>query len=562
MSGVALKSYDNPVKRRIRKYWRDFVRKTVLKYYRPREVRVICLPGPEALEVFQVWDRLGVPRENIWAFERDPEAYRALKEKELGVRLFNMDVNEFFMEKEPDEGPFHVINLDYTGQFTWEVEMGMTMMFRKEFLAPRSVLLTTFVKAREGRKMRDRYAMEFYGTGWLAYYMAEDIRRCLREGVHTREEVEEIERLANQTVWAGIPVETVWMRRDEAEARYGFRLYQGGAVPGAEIRVVRIGEWDVEACGGTHCRNTSEVGLIKMVKTERIQDGVERLVFSVGPKALEHVHSVERLVLEASERLRTPVEELVKAVEKTLSETKSLRKEVERLRLEVARLRAREMFSKAEEIRRIKHAKGFLGEMSDVEEAVLVSSEVLKLAEVEGVQGTVSTVFARVGETARVVVMADRGAVEAGLRSRLKEMGEHFRVYGAFLGGRLVAYAYVVDLNGYAYISRFLAHAKYMRYAASNGLLSAVIEDLCERSVEVVQYGYWSRRHPGLDHFLRQHGFLAGRVEAYYVPLSGRGVAALRALRVLNAIANSRAGDALAALSLARVAYRALTSAA
>ena len=231
----------------------------------------------------------------------------------------------------------------------------------------------------------------------------------------TREEVERIERLANQTVWAGVPVETVWMRRDEAEARYGFRLYQGGAVPGAEIRVVRIGGWDVEACGGTHCRNTSEVGLIKIVKTERIQDGVERLVFSVGPKALEHVHSVERLVLEASERLRTPVEELVKAVEKTLSETKSLRKEVERLRLEVARLRAREMFSNAEEIRRIKYAKGFLGERSDVEEAVLVSSEVLKLAEVEGVPGTVSTVFARVGETVRVVVMADRGAVEAGI---------------------------------------------------------------------------------------------------------------------------------------------------
>ena len=155
----------------------------------------------------------------------------------------------------------------------------------------------------------------------------------------------------------------------------------------------------------------------------------------------------------------------------------------------------------------------------------------------------------------------DRGAVEAGLRSRLEEMGEHFRVYAAFLRGRLAAYAYVVDLNGYAYISRFLAHAKYMGYAPSNGLLSAVIEDLCERSVEVVQYGYWSRRHPGLDHFLKQHGFLAGRVEAYYVPLSSRGALALRALGLVSAAAESRVGDALGELRLARAAYRALTSA-
>ena len=110
----------------------------------------------------------------------------------------------------------------------------------------------------------------------------------------TLDEIHAIERLANQVVRANLPVETSWMPREEAEARYGFRLYQGGAVPGREIRVVEIPGWDAEACGGTHCARTGEVGLIKILRAERIQDGVERLVFAVGEHALRAVQEQEK----------------------------------------------------------------------------------------------------------------------------------------------------------------------------------------------------------------------------------------------------------------------------
>ena len=73
-----------------------------------------------------------------------------------------------------------------------------------------------------------------------------------------------IEVLANEAVLANMPVETAWLPRNEAEARYGFRLYQGGAVPGKEIRVVKTGNWDVEACAGTHLKSTGEIGFIKI----------------------------------------------------------------------------------------------------------------------------------------------------------------------------------------------------------------------------------------------------------------------------------------------------------
>ena len=119
----------------------------------------------------------------------------------------------------------------------------------------------------------------------------------------SQEEIHKIETLANQAIAANMKVETKWYPRNEAESRYGFRLYQGGAVPGKDIRVVKTGDWDVEACAGTHLGTTSEVGFVKIVYTERVQDGVERLGYAVGLKALKAVQDQESLLAKVSEVL-------------------------------------------------------------------------------------------------------------------------------------------------------------------------------------------------------------------------------------------------------------------
>ena len=69
------------------------------------------------------------------------------------------------------------------------------------------------------------------------------------------------------------------MDKSEAEKKYGFVLYQGGVVPGNNLRVVQIEDTDVEACCGTHCDKTSEVGWVKIIKSTRIQDGIVRLYY-------------------------------------------------------------------------------------------------------------------------------------------------------------------------------------------------------------------------------------------------------------------------------------------
>ena len=84
-------------------------------------------------------------------------------------------------------------------------------------------------------------------------------------------------------------VKIEYFDRGTAEQEYGFRIYQGGVVPVKSVRIVSIENKDVEACGGTHVKETGDIELIKITKTKRIQDGVVRLEFVSGPTAFDYV---------------------------------------------------------------------------------------------------------------------------------------------------------------------------------------------------------------------------------------------------------------------------------
>ncbi len=160
------------------------------------------------------------------------------------------------------------------------------------------------------------------------------------------EEIRKIERIANEIVMENRPVRAKWMRRDEAEKKYGFQIYQGGAVPGSNIRIIDIENWDVEACGGTHLKNTGEIGLIKIKGAERIQDGVVRLEFSAGVPAIEYDQQIDSLLEKTASIFRVPNTQLPKTAERFFEEWKQRGKEIERLRSEIAEIEAREIMNK------------------------------------------------------------------------------------------------------------------------------------------------------------------------------------------------------------------------
>ncbi len=162
------------------------------------------------------------------------------------------------------------------------------------------------------------------------------------------DEIREIELEVNREIMADQEITWEFMDRIEAEQRYGFRLYQGGVPPGREIRVVRVGD-DVQACGGTHCEKTGEIGVFKILKVESIQDGVLRFEFAAGEAALEQIAKEEALLREASAVLRVQPEILPKTVQRFFDEWKEQKKTIERLQEEIAEMRAKALVKDAEE---------------------------------------------------------------------------------------------------------------------------------------------------------------------------------------------------------------------
>ncbi len=105
----------------------------------------------------------------------------------------------------------------------------------------------------------------------------------------TKKDLRKIEKVANDAIKRKLPVIKELMLKGPAEKKFGFSLYQGGFIPGAELRVINIKGFDVQACGGTHLNNTSEIGLIKITGAKRIQDGVIRIEYVCGDAAKEYL---------------------------------------------------------------------------------------------------------------------------------------------------------------------------------------------------------------------------------------------------------------------------------
>ncbi len=183
-----------------------------------------------------------------------------------------------------------------------------------------------------------------------------------------QEELENIELMANRWVMENIPVTTEWMDRTEAEKKYGFTLYQGGVVPGKSIRVIQIPGVDVQACAGTHCDQTGQIGLIKVNRTERIQDGVERLEFSAGESAVEYMQITDALLNESAAVYKVEANQLPKTSERFFTEWKAFKNEIGRLKAQIANIKTESLIEQTESINSLK----FLADEVDADISELV----------------------------------------------------------------------------------------------------------------------------------------------------------------------------------------------
>lgn len=232
----------------------------------------------------------------------------------------------------------------------------------------------------------------------------------------TPSEIHKIEKLANKAIYEEIEIKTSFMNRNQAESLYGFRLYQGGSVPGETIRVVKTGDWDIEACGGTHLKNTREMGFVKIIYTERIQDGVERIGYSTGLKALENIQKNEKLLWKVSEILESSVDKLDKTAARIVKELKIANSDKRKLIKELVEkeniVTKENFFQSAKEINGIIIAERDFNKNMDIERMIQTANEAIKQNE-----STVTIFFGSNKKIANIVVMAGNTAVKKGVNA-------------------------------------------------------------------------------------------------------------------------------------------------
>jgi alanyl-tRNA synthetase len=217
----------------------------------------------------------------------------------------------------------------------------------------------------------------------------------------TPDELRRIEVAANRMIMKSQPVEIEIEDRTRAEQKYGFSLYQGGVPPGKDIRIVKVAG-DIEACAGTHCQSTGEVGVIKIIRVEHIQDGIERIEFAAGVAAIYYMQHLEQLVTSSAEVLSVQDENLPATVTRFFNEWKEQRKDIERMSAKLVEL---EMQSLATET---------MGGIAVVTKRIdLPQKELALLATSVSEKGGVA-LLAGSGDTVRVVLASGDPRVNAG----------------------------------------------------------------------------------------------------------------------------------------------------
>ncbi|MBI4007140.1 MAG: alanine--tRNA ligase, partial [Planctomycetes bacterium] len=146
----------------------------------------------------------------------------------------------------------------------------------------------------------------------------------------TREELTRIEDVVNEKIMLNSPVETREMSLNEAKSSGAIALF--GEKYGETVRVVGIGDFSRELCGGTHVKNTGEIGFFKIVSEASIAAGIRRIEALTSAAAVDKIREREDIVRELCSVLKTPENQLVQRIEDVLDEAKKLNKEIQQLK--------------------------------------------------------------------------------------------------------------------------------------------------------------------------------------------------------------------------------------
>ena len=168
----------------------------------------------------------------------------------------------------------------------------------------------------------------------------------------TAAEIAEVEDRVNRAVLANAPVAAEVMKYDDAIQSGAMALF--GEKYGDEVRVLTMGEFSTELCGGTHVARTGDIGLFKIVSEGGVASGVRRVEAITGENALGYLRELERTLKQAADLVRAGKDDLADKIGQTLERGKQLEKELSALKSKLASAAGGDLASQTREIKGVK----------------------------------------------------------------------------------------------------------------------------------------------------------------------------------------------------------------
>lgn len=165
----------------------------------------------------------------------------------------------------------------------------------------------------------------------------------------TMEELEKIENLVNEKILDELKIETKISTFDKAKEMGAIALF--GEKYSEQVRVVKIGEFSLELCGGTHLKSTSNIGLFKILNEEGIGSGIRRIEAVTGERALEYIKEKENIINEVSDKLQTIPSELPQKINQIIDNANNMKKKIKIIRSKLAHYEVDKLLSKKKEIK-------------------------------------------------------------------------------------------------------------------------------------------------------------------------------------------------------------------
>ena len=225
----------------------------------------------------------------------------------------------------------------------------------------------------------------------------------------TPEEIKAVERLVNDKIAESLPVDTKVMSIEDAKKSGAMALF--GEKYGDEVRVVGMGEFSKEFCGGTHVKNTGMIGQFKIISESGVAAGIRRIEAITGHNVIKYYENLEHTIAEAAKMLKASPDKLVEKAKHLMEEMKALQSENESLKNKAAKEALGDVMDKVVEIGGVKVLSVEIPDTDGNELRNLGDELKNKLGE-----GLVFLASAKDGKV-NLVAMATDGAVKAGVHA-------------------------------------------------------------------------------------------------------------------------------------------------